>query len=398
MKKHLNEIYKNADVDSYEPLRFTLPIWHGEICFCEMVFIHESDAKGSIDDIKLLYDATEIISVRDNTLQILYTEGKDYELTSDGRLKILEDGSIKRMTYHTYYSDEKYEGYHLDRSDKTQSHYYFSGDTYCPTTMSTYSINVTYRHGKASPVTIPKNQSDRMKRFIDKVARKENVSIVSIGDSITKGWSSSSNANQLPNIPSYTYLFCEYIEKAYGIGVEHTNLGVAGELSYNAYTKKATETKTKIEQALEKNPDLVILAYGMNDGDARPSDAFITSINNALDLLRNPEKGGIADLPVLVVGTCMPNHKTHKGGDPTRVWLNFQKDYIPALWTALDTWGDGIVLADVGSVHIDIMKRKEYEDTAGSNTNHPNDYLHRVYAQVLIQTVFGEFKPWNLNK
>ena len=26
--------------------------------------------------------------------------------------------------------------------------------------------------------------------------------------------------------------------------------------------------------------------------------------------------------------------------------------------------------------------------------NHPNDYMHRVYAQVIIQTIFGNYLPY----
>jgi hypothetical protein len=37
-----------------------------------------------------------------------------------------------------------------------------------------------------------------------------------------------------------------------------------------------------------------------------------------------------------------------------------------------------------------MFERKVYQDVAGSNSNHPNDYMHRVYAQTLIRTIFGD--------
>ena len=70
-----------------------------------------------------------------------------------------------------------------------------------------------------------------------------------------------------------------------------------------------------------------------------------------------------------------------------------------ALKNAESGWTNA-AFANVTRTHMEMIKnaryglngRKTYEDTAGSNSNHPNDYFHRVYAQVIIQTIFGEFK------
>ena len=32
---------------------------------------------------------------------------------------------------------------------------------------------------------------------------------------------------------------------------------------------------------------------------------------------------------------------------------------------------------------------KRYRDVTGNNINHPNDFVVRLYAQVLLKTVFG---------
>ncbi len=44
----------------------------------------------------------------------------------------------------------------------------------------------------------------------------------------------------------------------------------------------------------------------------------------------------------------------------------------------------GVALADIAGVHAELLKHKTYQDMTGNNVNHPNDYLARWYAQVLV--------------
>ena len=42
------------------------------------------------------------------------------------------------------------------------------------------------------------------------------------------------------------------------------------------------------------------------------------------------------------------------------------------------------------AMHIDLLKANRFRDMSGNNVNHPNDFLARVYAQVVLQTVAGD--------
>ena len=46
--------------------------------------------------------------------------------------------------------------------------------------------------------------------------------------------------------------------------------------------------------------------------------------------------------------------------------------------------GPGIAVADVTSVWLELAKRKPYWDYTGNGLNHPNDFGHRLYAQVIL--------------
>ncbi len=398
-EEYLKYIYDNPDVKKWEALRFTYPIWKEDISYCEMVFVHESNANGDIDDVQLLYDIDEIVSIRDNKLFTLYQEGRDYEITADKKLRILKSGNIKRMAYTKYNKTAYEQGYLHDNSNP--GNYIYAGDIKTQfEPLAVYTINVTYKHSGESPVSEPYDQSEKLEQFIEKINLGEDVTIVALGDSITAGYSSSGYAGTYPNMPSYTALFETYIENAYGVNVTMKNLGVPGDSTWNAYYRVNPNDQTLIEKALSFNPDLVIVAYGMNDGTSRDSAAYIGSMNTIINTLRDASNGGIANLPIIVVGTCMPNpdaaRYTNSG---LKDCLVYQDDYIDAIWNEMDTnpaWSNNTVFADVGSIHLEILERKNFADTSGSNHNHPNDYMHRVYTQVIIQTVFGEFKPWDV--
>ncbi len=48
---------------------------------------------------------------------------------------------------------------------------------------------------------------------------------------------------------------------------------------------------------------------------------------------------------------------------------------------------DGVVMANMTEIHRHILTRKNYRDITGNNVNHPNDFISRMYAQVLLRTV-----------
>jgi acyl-CoA thioesterase I len=52
--------------------------------------------------------------------------------------------------------------------------------------------------------------------------------------------------------------------------------------------------------------------------------------------------------------------------------------------------GDGAALADVTRMWTDLLGRKSVHDLTGNGINHPNDFGHRVYAQVILALLVDE--------
>ena len=111
-------------------------------------------------------------------------------------------------------------------------------------------------------------------------------------------------------------------------------------------------------------------AIGMNDGSGRrPPEEFAALTQSIMADVRAKKP----EAEFLLVSSICPNREACLYGN--------QEDY-PAALAAL--CGNGTVLANVTAVHQELLKRKRYMDMTGNNVNHPNDYLHRIYAQVLM--------------
>jgi hypothetical protein len=67
-----------------------------------------------------------------------------------------------------------------------------------------------------------------------------------------------------------------------------------------------------------------------------------------------------------------------------RDWIRLKSENFPAYREALKALaGPGIAVADVTSVWEEFLNRKCDWDQTGNGVNHPNDFGHRVYAQVV---------------
>ncbi len=383
------KILKKAKLNTYDILSGLYPVWEGNICFNEACFVRENNS-GEIEPINLLYPADEIIAVRSGNLSIPYQKDIDYKL-EDGKIVILKTGKIPVLSYEKYNPKDpsgktgQPAGFHWAASGYGTGGYYYHemGQTIGnkkTNGMMEYCISVTYKHSGESPIDKPYHQPERYENFLNKIKAGEDVTIVSMGDSITDKWSSSLGVDLAPNQPNYNRMFVDYIKAAYGVKVTHHNIAVSGSSSGSG----ANDGLNKINQASSYNPDLVLLAYGMNDGCGVPTEKFVDNINKIIAGITEQ----CPDVCIVVVGTCMPNEKISWSKNGSSI-LVYHKEYIDGLWDGLNWENAGF--ADVGTVHLQMMEVKTYEDTAGSNSNHPNDYFHRVYTQVLIENVFGEY-------
>ena len=388
------------DLARYDNAKYLQYYWDNRVMYNESAMIVKN-ADGTLDPVKLLYKADQIISVRSADLTKKYEEGVDYTL-KDGVLTVLPTGNIPVLAYDKLYFNQKPAVGSVGGTD---------GNGYFPTVdgkyekyveagiLYDYQIAVTYMHSDKGNYTVPQTQSEKLDGFIGKLERGESVNIACLGDSISNGSNASGFfADKLnPCMPTYFGLFGDYVKAKYGyqrimlfenesdyvadtqnegVRIKMTNFSVGGKDTYWGVQQ--------IQAVSNVKPDLVILGFGMNDGSAytKPQNYY----NNMVKLVDGIRQNN-PDCEFIVIGTMLPNEKIcwSEGGASI---LGYQEDYLAELKT-LSREKQGVALADITTLHKEYLNVKNYRDMTGNNVNHPNDFLVRLYAQTIVKTIFG---------
>ncbi|HSG70131.1 MAG TPA: SGNH/GDSL hydrolase family protein, partial [Planctomycetaceae bacterium] len=335
------------------------PFWKGETVEGESVLFIKDAATGEARA-SVLFPVTKILTVRNSAGTITYEEGRDFRWTPNSREIVLPEGS--RIVSHTPESlrrpagSQKYRLTHRDGNGEIL----FGGEL----EYAAMQTCITYQHGPIGWNTpVPKFDPQELPKSVQKLRGKQPLSIVVLGDSISTELNTSGLFDAPPYQPGYPGLLKRHLREKYGSEITLTNLAVGG-----------TDTKwglTQIDKVVEAKPQLVILAFGMNDSAGRSPEEYQSNTKAMIANIR--EK--LPETEFILVATMLGN----------RDWTALKHENFPAYRDALEKLCEpGIALADVTSVWSGILERKHDWDQTGNGVNHPNDFGHRVYAQVIL--------------
>jgi lysophospholipase L1-like esterase len=200
-------------------------------------------------------------------------------------------------------------------------------------------------------------------RTIRRLRARDPLTIAVTGDSISEGFNASSVAGVPPHRPPYVDLVAAGLTGAYGSAIVLHNLASAGWTSDHGLADA--------ERVGAADPDLVIVAYGMNDaGYAEPAE-FAANVEGIIDRVRR--RAAAAEF--VLVAPMLPNPEWHY---PVMERFDAYRDALAQLG------GAGVALADVTTLWKALLERKSVYDLTGNGINHPNDFGHQVYADVLL--------------
>ena len=379
--------YDTFDLNSY-----MTPVWDGRVVYNETVMFVGMD-----DQAALLYTPDEILSVRSYDLKTVYEQGKDFDVV-DGKLVLLEGTRIPVITIEQYYHNDPSSFLMTKYNGKNYYTYWGEG-----TAMTQWQVAVTYVHDEYWEGFMPET-SDQFAKLIAKLEKGENATMIFYGDSITFGATSSSGANVHPYAPPYTQMFTQYLAQKYGYTIKYINTGltgtcapptqdtvfgtngtityintaVGGWTSTDGYNNFDKYVKAYVD---EYGCDFFLLAFGMNDAANSPNTEkkAIKKITDAFyEIAPNAE--------VLLVATMIPNPEATNG------WYGNQYKFEDTFVSIAESYakdGKSCAVAKMTSMSQRILENKRFRDHTGNNINHPNDFLGRLYAQVVFETVIG---------
>ncbi len=351
------------DYTKYNVEAYTAPFYRDTVVYQEsaMIVLNED---GSFPDISLLYPVEEIISVRSSALDVEYTEGEDFSIV-DGKLRILPGTSMPYLRYDEMYLDSPVANQSWASAD---GGWLFSVEG---KGFHSRQISITYKHaGEPYEGFVQPYKGDLLPKTMEKLSDREQIKVAFIGDSITYGLNVSGPINAAPFTPSYAAMTVEALNAVYGQNVTFKNFAVGG-----------TTASWGVEQmdsvVIPSQPDLLVIAFGMNDGAGNvAADTFASELSAMIQKMKNANP----DCEILLVSTTLPNPEIPEA-------YKTQPDYEAAMLELEET---GVAVVQMTSIHRDLLKYKNYYDISGSNLNHPNDFLARIYAQSLIAALIEE--------
>ena len=353
---------EQLDSSVYDVEKYTTPFWEGNIVYNEFVYpiMDENDV---LSPFELMYYADDIISVRDHTLEHTYIEGEDYIL-EDGKLAVLPNGNIRvKMQEDIHQESNPFDysiNYMYPHRDGTGYEYWNDQDIF------NRSLVVTYIHNDTWDLPKPDSMADKLPNTMKKLNNGENLTIVVTGDSISVGYNSSRIMATKPYTDGYALMSVKALREKYHNNIKFVNMAVGGS------TSKFTEEM--LDDLLAYNPDLVVIAYGMNDASKNISVAeYKNNINGRIEYI----KQNIPNCEILLVTSFI--------GNPWVFDEELYKEHANALYEVESEW-DFVGICDPQAIQLALMndKNKEFLCFMGDNLVHPNDYGMRIIAQCVI--------------
>ncbi|HGE70933.1 TPA: SGNH/GDSL hydrolase family protein [Candidatus Poribacteria bacterium] len=357
----------NFSVDFKIEKRFNdmKPFWISEVMESESLFFVQKDENELPND-TLLFIPDKILSVKSASRDILYNEGKDYIINQEGIISLPKGSRIPFKT-----AEEMRPAPNSPNSIPAcrdgKSHLLFGEGHF----FHDMQIEISYTHKETWKAPIPEFALNDLPKTKDKLINKLSLKVVLFGDSISAGGNASGFTGAKPFMPPYGDLVVHGLQEYYGSEITYKNYSVGGTASEWGLQN--------ISVVAEENPDLVIIAFGMNDASGRVTpEQFKTNIYRQMKAVK--EKNPNAEFILVATMTANPE------------WTASSPDLYPIYRDMLKTLcSDGVILADMTSMWTELLKRKSYASLTGNGVNHPNDFGHRIYAQVILALLVPSF-------
>ena len=219
-----------------------------------------------------------------------------------------------------------------------------------------YLIFVDYQAPQAKPLTSPCSQAHLLPRTAKKLRQGGSFKVIAYGDSITSGGEASE-----VRLCYQERWVAGLAQQFPGAQLISENGATGGDASYQGVQRLE-------EKVLSRDPDLVLVAFGMNDLRT-PRAEFVENLNTIISQIRSH-----TNAEVMLISTFPPN--------PDWIYASGNSDEI-AEATAAVAEGTYCAYVDVHAVWAQVLRRKDLASLLGNNINHPNDFGHWLYLQAL---------------
>jgi lysophospholipase L1-like esterase len=341
-------------------LRLLDPAWASPVVYRESSILLRAEKDGP-PTARLAFPAAEVLEVATADRRHTFDPARDLKLSADGlALTFTDPGPVEPIRAADLFPPKDSPNSYRHRvGHPDQNLLYRAGRWF-----HDRNVEVTYRRRDKPGSKL--DVADTLPKTIARLKAGKPLTLGVSGDSISTGLDASATAGAPPHQPGYPDLVAAQLEAGFGGRVTVKNRAVAGWSVANGLAD--------VDRLVAEKPDLVVMAYGMNDVGRRDPKWFGKQSRALLDRVR----AALPDAEVLLVSPMLGNAE----------WVHTPRDMFGPYRDELKALaGPGVALADVTAVWELLLKHKHDLDLTGNGLNHPNDFGHRVYAQAVLSAV-----------
>lgn len=338
------------------------PYWQQEIIEEEPVAFYQNKRNVSVGT--LMVEPLEIIKATNSDGTVIYKEGEDFTLDKESRkLTLTPNSKMIPLTQDDLYPEPNAPRSYGKKAGSDKFMFY-SEDSYLPDRQ----MRVTYKP-KAWDLPVPKTTYGKLTKLKEKITSKKLVEFAIFGDSISCGCNATSHINIPPFQPPQYERFARFLREIMPGGVTYHNFSVGGQ------TASWGKDNLGPLLSLKNSPDFVILAWGVNDASGGFStEDYVYSLKEHMRIIK--EKFPETEFILL---TTMPANPAWQFAG-TILYSGYSKA-VQELAT------EGVLVVDSTPAWNDIFSRKRYMSLSSNGLNHPNDFGHKVYADIIFDAV-----------
>lgn len=338
------------------------PFWSGTTLHEDPVLF--TSINGSVPEGALMTKPVKILKASNLDGKIQYKEGVDFEvIPGTAKVRLLKKSKIPYFTEDMLYPPKgKPRG--IPGKVNSDRNMFWCRDSFQPS----YQIRFTYTHNDKE-LPRPGEILGKMPKTFEKIRNGKPIVFAVYGDSISQGYNASKFMKFAPFEPMHYERFAAYLEKKTGAAVKWYNRSQGG--------RTAGWANLNLEKLFADvpAPDFIFVAWGMNDITAKlPVETFVKYLRKQMDLF----KAKYPETEFVVMTTMYANKEWSLTNIP-----EFEVYRKEVLKLADD---NGILIVDQTKIWEELLKRKDFMSLSGNGLNHPNDFGHRVYADVMINT------------
>lgn len=353
--------------------RYLAPVWAGNAVLNESaLFVGEEGT------VSLLYEPMGKIEIKDSRLQTVYKEGVDYSVNGK-TIQRIREGNLPFFSLDEYYLAKKcvfdiraVKGAYPEYNENRPFLVFGEKDT-----ITKRQVAISYSHTDRWKGVVPIGKCERFSHLHHILESNKELKLTFYGDSITAGCNASgtdAGGNVSPFMSPFSVLIKKQLEEKFGKKIDYTNTAVGGWASWHGLNNFT-------ERVLNREVDLLVLGFGMNDISS-PVSNYKKNMEEMIAIFhnKNPES------EILLLSSMLPNVETNWAVGNTSSVLDFEKILLD-----FEEKYSFISVANMTQMHMDLLNQgKRYRDMTGNNINHPNDFLIRIYAQVILKTLFDK--------